>query len=123
MDRYVPSSCDFLQYADDNVVYSSHHVFQTGCALVQTACSSLSVFFSLLGLTISFTKSEVVLLSWRHLRPPLLIRIDDRLLPQVVSFKYLRVFFDAGLRWGIQARYVQKRCLQRLNFLESVAGV
>jgi hypothetical protein len=45
------------------------------------------------------------------------------LLPQVVSFKYLRVFFDAGLRWGTQARYVQKRCLQRLNFLKSIASV
>jgi hypothetical protein len=33
------------------------------------------------------------------------------------------VFFDAGLRWGTQARYVQKRCLQRLNFLKSIAGV
>jgi hypothetical protein len=45
------------------------------------------------------------------------------LLPQVVSFKYLGVFFDAGLKWGTQAGYVQKRCLQRLNFLKSIAGV
>jgi hypothetical protein len=28
MDRFVPSGCDFLQYADDIVVYSSHHVLQ-----------------------------------------------------------------------------------------------
>jgi hypothetical protein len=45
MDRFLPSGCDFLQYADDIVVYSSNHVLQTACALVQTACSSLSVFF------------------------------------------------------------------------------
>jgi hypothetical protein len=46
MDRFVPSGCDILQYADDILVY----VIQTACALVQAACSSLSVFFSLLGL-------------------------------------------------------------------------
>jgi hypothetical protein len=45
MDRLVPLTCDFLQYANDNVVYSSHHVLHTACALVQTAYSSLSVFF------------------------------------------------------------------------------
>jgi hypothetical protein len=26
MNRFVPSGCNFLQYADDIVVYSSHHV-------------------------------------------------------------------------------------------------
>jgi hypothetical protein len=57
------------------------------------------------------------------LRSPVLIRIDGILLPQVVSFKYLGLFFEAGLRWGTQARYVQKRCLQRLNFLKSIVSV
>jgi hypothetical protein len=36
IDQFVPSGCDFLQYADDVVVYSSHHVLQTACVLVQT---------------------------------------------------------------------------------------
>jgi hypothetical protein len=44
------------------------------------------------------------------------IRIGGRLLPQMVSFKYLGVFFDVGLRWGTQAGYFQKRCLQKLIF-------
>jgi hypothetical protein len=41
MDRFLPSGC--------NLVYLSHHVLQTACALVQTTCSSGSVFLSLLG--------------------------------------------------------------------------
>jgi hypothetical protein len=98
MNRFVPLGCDFFQYADFIVVFLSHHVLQTACFLVQTACSSHT--YLLLGLTISSTKSEVVLFSWRHLRPLVSIRIDDRLLPRVVSFKYLGVFLEAGLRWG-----------------------
>jgi hypothetical protein len=77
----------------------NNHLLQTACALVKTACSSLSVFFFLLlGLTISSATSDVVLFSRRHLRPPVSVWIGGRLLPQLVSFKYLGVFFDAGLR-------------------------
>jgi hypothetical protein len=125
MDRFVLSGCNFLQYADDIVMYSSHHVLQTACALVQTACSLLSVFFMLLGLMIPLTKSLVVLSSQRHLQPSVSIRIGGRLLQQSESLKYLGVFFDAELRQGThtQAKYVQKRCLQRLIFLKLVAGV
>jgi hypothetical protein len=52
------------------------------------------------------------------MRPPVSIPIGDRLLPQVVSFNYLGVFFDAGLRWRTQTRYVQKRYLTRTEFFE-----
>jgi hypothetical protein len=55
--------------------------------------------------------SEVVLFYRKHLQPSVSIRIGGKLLPQSVSFKYLGVFFDSGLRWGTQTRYVQKRCL------------
>jgi hypothetical protein len=80
-------------------------------------------FFSLLALTISSAKSDSVLFSRKHLRLPVSIRIGARMLPQVMSFKYLGVFFNAGLRWKTQAAYVQKICLQRLKFLKSIAGV
>jgi hypothetical protein len=123
MDRFIPSGCNFLQYADDIVVYSSHHIFKIASTLVQTACSSLSVFFSMSGLTISASKSEVVLFSRKHLQPVVSMRVNGRLLPQSMSFKYLGVFYNTGLRWGTQVIYVQKRCLQRLNFLTSIAGV
>jgi hypothetical protein len=39
-------------------------------------------------------------------------------LSQTDAFKYLGVFFDKGLRWAVQAQYVQRRCLQRLYFMK-----
>jgi hypothetical protein len=102
------------------LIDSSHRDAST---LVQTACSSLSVFISMIGLTISASKSEVVLFSRKQLQPVVSIQVNGRLLPQSISFKYLGVFYETGLRWGTQAKYVQKRCLQRLNFLKSIAGV
>jgi hypothetical protein len=41
-------------------------------------------------------QGSVLIPSQKHLQPPVSIRIHDRVLPKVVSFKYLGV--DAGLR-------------------------
>jgi hypothetical protein len=122
-DRFVLAGCGFLQYADDLVVYVAHRLIRVARGLIQTACTSLSVFFSSVGLTISSSKSEVMLFSRKHERPPILIRIGSHVLPQATTFKYLGVFFDCALRWSAQTRYVGRRCLQRINLLKSVAGV
>jgi hypothetical protein len=68
--------------------------------LVQTACTSLNVFFSSMGLTISALKSEVMLFTRIHERPPILVRIGFYVLPQTTCFKYLGIFNDSGLQWS-----------------------
>jgi hypothetical protein len=90
--RFILSGCNFLQYADEIDVYSSHHNFEIAGTLVQTACSSLSVFFSMIGLTILATKSEVVLFSRKHLQPVVSIPVNGRLLPQSISFLSIWVY-------------------------------
>jgi hypothetical protein len=89
MDRFVPSGCNILQYTDDIVVYSSHHVLQTACALGQRNCSSLSVFFAI--------RTHDILYNVGVAASGL-----DQGWWQIVAtgFKYLGVFFYAGLRWG-----------------------
>jgi hypothetical protein len=44
-DRFVPAGCGFLQYADDLVVYVAHRLIGVVRGLIQTACTSLGVFF------------------------------------------------------------------------------
>jgi hypothetical protein len=60
-DRFFPSGYGFLQYADDLVVCMAHSLFNVARGLVQTACTSLNVFFSSIGLTISASKLKVML--------------------------------------------------------------
>jgi hypothetical protein len=64
--------------------------------LVQTACTSLNVVFSSMGLTISASKSDVMLFTTKYERPPILVRVGSYVLPQTTCFKYLGIFFDAG---------------------------
>jgi hypothetical protein len=60
-----------------------------------------------------------MLFTRKHERPPILVRIG----PQTTCLKYLNIFVDAGLRWGYHAKYVRRRCLQRVKLLKSAAGV
>jgi hypothetical protein len=102
----------------------AHRLFSVANGLVQTACTSLNVFFSFMGLTISAGKLKVMLFfSRKHERPPILVRVGSYVLPQTSCFKYLSIFFDAGLQWNCHAKYVRRRCLQRVNLLKSLAGV
>jgi ribonuclease HI len=71
-----------------------------------------------MGLTISGSKSEVMLFTRKHERLPILVRVGSNVLPQTTCFKYLGIFFDAGLRWNCHAKYVRRRCLQRVNLLK-----
>jgi hypothetical protein len=98
VNRFIPSGCGFLQYTDDLVVYIAHRLFDVARGLVQTACISLNVFFSSMGLTISASKLEVILFTRKHERPPILVRIRSYVLPQTICFKYLGIFFYAGLQ-------------------------
>jgi hypothetical protein len=113
VDRFI------LQYADEVVVYDSQRIMENARALVQTACLALKDFFDMVGLTISAVKSEAMVFSRKHHKPDVTLWIDGRRLPFT---KYPGVFFDSGLRWNTQVMYVQRRCLQRLNFTRSIAG-
>jgi hypothetical protein len=87
--------------------------------VVQTACTSLNILFSSMGLT----TSEALLFTRKHERPPILVRIRSYVLPQTTCFKYLGKFFDSGFPWSCHVKYLRRRCLQRVNLLKSVTGV
>jgi hypothetical protein len=52
-DRFVPAGRGFLEYTDDLMVYVTHRLIGVARGLIQTARTSLGVFFSSMGLTIS----------------------------------------------------------------------
>jgi hypothetical protein len=109
-DRFIPSGCGFHQYVDDLLVYMAHRL--------------VNFFFSSMGLTISASKSEVILFTRKHERPPILLRIGAYyVLPQTTCFKYLGIFFDSELRWRPHVKYVRRRFLQMVILLKSMAGV
>jgi hypothetical protein len=73
----------------------AHRLFNVARGLVQTACTTMNVFFSSTGpLTISGSKSEVMLFTRKYERPPILVRIGSYVLPQTTCLKYLGIYFS-----------------------------
>jgi hypothetical protein len=64
-DRVLPVRCSMLQYADDLAVYVS----------LQSACAGLNEFFRDIGLSISESKSELVLFSRKHTNPSVCVNV------------------------------------------------
>jgi hypothetical protein len=92
-DRFIPSGCEFFQFADDLVVCMAHRLFNLAHGLVQTACTSFNVFFSSMGLTISASKSKVMLFTKKHERSSILVRIGSYVLPQRRHVSNVWVYF------------------------------
>jgi ribonuclease HI len=123
VDLNLPNECSLLQYADDLAVYSSGRQLNRVCRTIQTACAYLNNFFRNRGLQISETKSELVLFSRKHSNPPVNVSLNGRLLPVEPTFKYLGVVFDQKLIWSAHVKLIQQKCLKRINFMRSMAGI
>jgi hypothetical protein len=95
-----------LQYADDLVIYASGFIVQRIHESLQKSFDAVSVFLSDLGLSISATKSEVVLFSRRPAESPHFLTMGGIGLPISKEFKYLGVVFDQGLTWNAHTRYL-----------------
>jgi hypothetical protein len=101
MGKFVPSGCDLLQYADDIV-----------CVIVTQRISDCLC----LGSDGLLVTQRFFFVAWTHdilynVRGGMVFSealaasgLDPDWRQIVVGFKYLGVFFDAGLRCGTQAR-------------------
>jgi hypothetical protein len=63
-DRVLPVRCLMLQYADDLAVYAAHVDVENVQQTVQSACAGLNEFIRDMRLSISESRSELVLFSF-----------------------------------------------------------
>jgi hypothetical protein len=86
---------------------------------MSTTCAGLNEFFMNIGLSISESKSELVLFSRKHTNPSVCVTLNGQCMPVVPKFRYLGVVFDRKLLWGAHLQ----NCCKRIIFLPSMAGV
>jgi hypothetical protein len=70
-----------LQYADDLTVYVAHDDVEKVQWTVQSACDGLNGFFRNIGLSISESKSELVLFSIKHTNPSVCVTLNGQCTP------------------------------------------
>lgn len=123
VDLSIPRDCSLIQYADDLAVYYSHKDAKVAQIKIQSACNQLNSFFEKIGLSVSEKKSEIVLFSRKHTNEDIQILMNGSRMPVSETFRYLGVVFDRKLLWNSHVKYIQEKCLKRINLLSCMAGV
>lgn len=100
-----------LQYADDLVIYSTGKDASVLAKYIEETLQRLSEFFGGLGLSISPSKSELMVFSRKHQTPQPTIMLDGAALQNVTKFKYLGIMFDTKLTWRPHVDLIQKKVL------------
>ncbi len=110
-------------YADDLVVWATHHSVDSATDMVQNALNSISSWCTRWGLEISASKSVSVTFSQCSVTyEPTPLKLNGEAIPVVKKFKYLGVTLDTRLNFIAHFEDIVQRCSRRLNLMKSMAG-
>lgn len=119
----VSQLCEVLQFADDLVIYSSDKSISSCSARLSSALNYLNVWLSDHGLSISPSKSNVVVFSRKRCIPSISISVDNIVIPVCSDVKFLGVTLDSRLSGQSHLYKIIKKCEKNHNILRSVSGV
>ena len=111
-----------LQFADDVIVYfAGKNISQIEVKLNETL-KKLNKFVSEIGLSFSMEKTKSILFSRKHQNLILKLKLDECLISQVESCKYVGITLDRKLLLNRQMKESAAAAAKALNIMRSVAG-
>ena len=116
------NNINFLQYADDFVLYTSCFNINEGESVMQMAVNKFYNCISDIGMKISTSKSKITVFKKGINRFPVKIYINGKMLEVVENVKYLGCWLDRSLRWSKQINELQGKILKFLNVFKVLAG-
>lgn len=123
LEQSVSPFCNILQYADDIALYSSAQTVDDASSRLNEALSYLNDWLNDHGLSLSPSKSKVVVFSRRRFIPAADIYYEGQLLPCCDSAKFLGVMLDPKLSGIHHLNYIVGKCERGINVLRALSGV
>ncbi|XP_045495601.1 uncharacterized protein LOC123694256 [Colias croceus] len=123
LDKSIPSYCSVLQYADDIALYASSDNMDVITFRLNSALAYLENWMSDHGLSLSPSKSNVVVFSKKRLIPQPVILLENSSIPVVNKIKFLGVVLDQKLNGMAHTNYISQKCEKGINVLRSLSGV
>lgn len=118
------STCKVSQYADDFVLYvsSNKHNLDPAIDDLRIALDILVKNLGEMGLFLSESKTNVCLFSRSRNLGNVRICINNKQLKVVDRVKYLGLWLDSSLRWGVHINEICEKAYKHLNILKILAG-
>lgn len=123
LEDTVQPHCQILQYADDLVLYVSDKSLDEAVSQLNRALEYLTEWLTLHGLSLSASKSKVVVFSNKRLIPPVRVKINNKIIPEDTEVKFLGVWLDRKLTGTPHFEYISQKCEKNINVLRSLSGV
>jgi ribonuclease HI len=112
-----------LQYADDLLIYNSGWSVDSISNTLTSCLNLLRSWLDKNNLSLSVSKSSIVLFSRMKIPPPISILYDNMPIPVVKETKFLGIILDSKLSGIPHCYYIAYKCERILNILRCLAGV
>lgn len=124
MDNYIKTEhVNILQYADDILIYSAGWSVGNIANTLTSCLKLLNSWLDKNSLSLSVSKSSIVLFSRMRLHPPVSVLFDNTPIPVVKEAKFLGIILDSKLSGIPHCYYIAARCERVLNIIRCLSGV
>lgn len=123
LENSVNSFCEILQYADDLALYVTVKSTEEASQRLSVALAYLHNWLLRHGLSLSASKSSVVVFTKKRHIPPVVVRVNDEVIPQENIVKFLGIWLESRLSGSTHCDYVVQKCERNINVLRSLSGV
>lgn len=123
LESSVNCFCNVLQYADDIALYYASSSIDEAVTRLNSAVHYLNIWLSDHGLSLSASKSSVVVFSRRRVSPDCSVHINSQKIPVCDSVKFLGVFLDSKMTFIPHLKYISEKCERNINILRALSGV
>ncbi|XP_018407393.1 PREDICTED: uncharacterized protein LOC108783345, partial [Cyphomyrmex costatus] len=115
----------FLQYADDIVIFTSHRNPETAVDRIQATLNQISNYVGTKGLSLSPSKSSWMIFATSKAvpAPDCSLSIDNLLIPRVEKVKFLGVILDRKLKGNLHLEYLVKKGRALVNIISTLTAV
>jgi len=119
--EFLNNKVNISFYADDICIWFSSRNLKFAINKIQLALEEIEQWCKRWGMYISSSKSTTVLFGRRE-KKEVKLRINNGIISQNNSHKFLGIWFDSRLTWSTHIDSIVEKCKKRLNLLRCIAG-
>ena len=122
--KVIDPGCKILEYADDIALSITSDDMEEGVQILQHSLNSINSFLKNLGLSISPTKSKLIIfpIPIQNLPDNIHIQLDGHLIEPLESAVFLGITFHCSLSWNLNLKRLIDRGTQVLHHLKCLSG-
>lgn len=113
----------FIMFADDTNLFYSHKNLNDLVDIVNQELIRVSLWLKVNKLSLNIKKTHFIIFHFKQkkITSPVLIHIDDNILEQVKTTKFLGVIINENLTWSDHVEVITNKCSKNLGIIRKIS--